>query len=158
VTIRSRVRRTRGGFALRILGAEREVLRSLPQQLRTLLTAGASGEDPALARLYPTAYLDDAEAAGELDRLTRDELTGQRLAALDTMERTLDAFRLTEDELSAWLASINDLRLVLGVRLAVTEESGPDDFAGDPVTEASYALYVYLSGLEEEIVEALSGS
>ena len=158
MTIRSRVRRTRGGFELRVLEAERDVLRTLPQQLRMLLTEGASGEDPALARLYPPAYLDDTEAAGELDRLTRDELTGQRLAALDTMERTLDASRLTEDELSAWLASINDLRLVLGVRLAVTEESGPDDFAGDPVTEASYALYVYLSGLEEEIVEALSGS
>jgi hypothetical protein len=72
------------------------------------------------------------------------------------MARTVDRSRLSEDELSSWLAAMNDLRLVLGVRLGVTEESEPTDYAADPETERSYALYAYLSYLVEEIVDALA--
>ncbi len=81
---------------------------------------------------------------------------GQRLAAIDTLERTVRSDRLSEEELTAWLASVNDLRLVLGVRLAVTEESTPEEFQADPETERAYALYAYLSYLEEEMVDALA--
>ena len=85
-----------------------------------------------------------------------DDLLEQRLAAIDTMERTLRSDHLTEDELIAWLAALNDVRLVLGVRLAVTEEATPADFAGDPETEGAFELYRYLSFLQEYVVEALS--
>jgi hypothetical protein len=51
---------------------------------------------------------------------------------------------------------LNDVRLVLGVRLAVTEESTSADFAGDAETETAFELYRYLSYLEENVVEALS--
>ncbi|HSJ50234.1 MAG TPA: DUF2017 family protein [Actinomycetota bacterium] len=156
MTVGPRVRRTRRGFELRLSPPEREVLRSLPGQLRALVSDGDPGADPALGRLYPSAYLDDPDAARDFDEMTRDELTERRLAALEVMERTVDARRVNEDEMAAWLSSINDLRLVLGVRLAVTEESRPEDFAEDQVAEASFSLYAYLSGLEEEIVEALS--
>jgi len=154
-----RVRRSRrGGFELRIPQQEREVLGTLPDQLRELLATGDPLEDPAMRRLYPAAHLDDPEAAREFDGFVRDDLTAQRLAALDTMARTIEATTVSEDELVAWLAVINDLRLVLGVRLHVTEESLPADFAGDEEREASFALYSYLSYLEEEVVEALSGA
>jgi uncharacterized protein DUF2017 len=73
------------------------------------------------------------------------------------MARTIDSTHLDEEQVLAWLGAINDLRLVLGVRLAVTEESEPADFEGDAEAEASFALYAYLSLLEEDIVEALSG-
>lgn len=152
-----RVRRSRRGtFELRIPRAEREILRTLPPQLRALLADGDRLEDPAMRRLYPAAYLDDPGATAEFDGFVRDDLTSQRLTAVDTMARTIDADRLSEDELAAWLASINDLRLVLGVRLAVTEESEAADFDTDPESESSFVLYGYLSYLEEEIVEALS--
>jgi hypothetical protein len=153
-----RVKRTRRGtFYLRLPEAERAVLRTLPEQLRSLLDTGDPLEDPAMRRLYPAAYLDDPAAAAEFDGIVRDDLTAQRISAIDTMARTIDASRLSEDELVAWLGAINDLRLVLGVRLAVTEESEPQDFEGDPEREGSYGLYAYLSYLEEEIVQALSG-
>jgi hypothetical protein len=159
VIIGRRVKRSRrGGFELRIPEQDREILRTLPAQLRSLIDQGDPIEDPALRRLYPAAYLDDPEAAAEFDDLVHDDLTAQRIAALDTMNATIDADHVSEDELVAWLGAINDLRLVLGVRLAVTEESEPADFAGDPEREGSYALYGYLSVLLEEIVEALSGS
>ncbi|MEX2406480.1 MAG: DUF2017 family protein [Actinomycetota bacterium] len=129
----------------------------LPGQLRTLLEVGDAAEDPALRRLYPSAYLDDPVASAEFDGFVRDDLTEQRTKALETMARTIDSAHLDEDEVLAWLGAINDLRLVLGVRLAVTEESEPGDFEGDEGTEGSFALYAYLSLLEEDIVEALSG-
>jgi hypothetical protein len=151
------VKRSRkGGFDLRISDAEREVLLTLPGTLRALLLSG-DGDDPALRRLYPSAFTDDEEASAEFDAIVHDDLLDQRLAAIDTMERTLRAEHLTEQELVAWLAALNDLRLVLGVRLAVTEEATEADFAGDPEAEKAYELYRYLSYLEEHVVAALSG-
>jgi hypothetical protein len=158
MAIRKRITRSRaGGFELRIPRSERDVLRALPDQLRTLLHEGDAAEDPALRRLYPAAYLDDPVASAEFDGFVRDDLTEQRTKALETMARTIDSTHLEEEEVLAWLGAINDLRLVLGVRLAVTEESEPADFEGDEGTEGSFALYAYLSLLEEDIVEALSG-
>jgi hypothetical protein len=71
------------------------------------------------------------------------------------MAGTIDATSLSEDELAAWLATINDVRLVLGVRLRVTEESEPEDFTEGP-DAAAYAVYHYLTFLEGEVVDALS--
>jgi Domain of unknown function (DUF2017) len=153
-----RVKRSRlGGYVVRLPSAEREVLGSVPPMLRSLLSE-PDRDDPAVRRLFPAAFLDDEAASAEFDSVVRDDLVSQRLAAIETLERTVGSDRLSEDELTAWLASVNDLRLVLGVRLAVTEESTPQEFEGDPETERAYALYSYLSYLEEEMVEALSGS
>lgn len=151
-----RVKRSRrGGFDLRIPAAEREVLRALPGQLREVLTEGDPKEDPALRRLYPSAYPDDAAAAKEFDGFVRDDLTAERMTAIETMARTIEAEHVDEQELLGWLGAINDLRLVIGVRLDVTEESEPEDFA-DADAARTYGLYTYLTYLEEEIVEALT--
>lgn len=155
-----RVKRTRkGDFQVRLPEGERELLRTLPEQLRELLTAGDQAADPALRRLFPPPTMDDADINAEFERLMRDELVAERLAALETMERTLGAERLSEDELVAWLSAINDLRLVLGVRLDVSEETTVADFAslpdGDPQV-LMYAAYSYLTFLEDHVVGALS--
>jgi ATP-dependent Clp protease adaptor protein ClpS len=110
----ARVKRLRrGGFALRIPPPERDVLAAVPPMLRSLL-AGGDDRDPAMRRLFPSAFMDDEAAAAEFDSVVRDDLLEQRLAAIDTMERTLRAERLSEEELVAWLAAVNDLRLCLG--------------------------------------------
>jgi uncharacterized protein DUF2017 len=150
-----RIKRTRRGFDVRLPGPERDLLRSLPEQLGALLTDGEP-DDPVMRRLYPAAHLDDEAASAEFADVTRDDLTEGRRRALAEMSRTLDERTLTEDELLAWLAVINDLRLVLGVRLAVSEDTVPGDFEGDEEASASYALYAYLSYLEEEVVAALA--
>ena len=55
-----RIERTRKGeLRLRLPAAERDALRSVPDQLRTLLTQ--QPEDPSLYRLFPAAYGDDPE-------------------------------------------------------------------------------------------------
>lgn len=149
------VRRADGDFDVEVPADQRDVIRDLPQQLRRLLDDGDPETDAALRRLYPTADLDDPDHAAEFDRLVRDDLTAQRAAAIAAMERTIDADRLSEDDLTGWLAVLNDLRLVLGTRLEVTEETTTEDFDAGDARAPAYALYAYLSYLEEQIVEAL---
>ena len=52
-------RARRGGFELRLQTSERDILRGLPDQLRTLIEHEDPTSDPAMARLYPPAYQDD---------------------------------------------------------------------------------------------------
>jgi hypothetical protein len=154
-----RVKRTRkGDYLLRIPSSERELLRTLPAQLRELLTGGDAATDPALRRLFPPATMDDAQINAEFDRLMRDDLSAEKLAAIDTFERTVDAQRLSEDELTSWLAAINDLRLVFGVRLNVTEETTAANYDPEDPLAQLYAVYLYLTFLEDHLISALADS
>ncbi len=149
-----RVERTRRGrYRLRLPEHEREVLRSLPGQLRTLLGT----DDPALRRLFPPAYRDDPDRQAEYEGLVGPELTRERLDALGVVERTIDASRLSEEEVTAWLGAVNDLRLVLGTRLEVTEDIYEEGLPEDDPRGPAFALFAYLGWLEEDIVEALAG-
>jgi hypothetical protein len=148
-----RVERTgRGEYRLRLSAREREILRGLPRQLRELLET----DDPSLRRLFPPAYDGDPDRQAEYARLVRGELLRDRLEALAVMERTLEARRLTEEELTAWLGSLNGLRLVLGTKLEVTEEMYEEGLPDDDPRAEAFALYSYLGWLEEHVVEALA--
>jgi hypothetical protein len=151
-----RVRRTRkGDFEIRLPDAERRLLGALVPQLRAALTEGEQATDPTLRRLFPTAYADDAALDAEYHGLVHDDLLARRLAALATVEATVDESRLDEEALLAWMGTVNDLRLVLGTRLDVSEETdlAPDD---DDPDAGPLAVYAYLGFLLESIVEALS--
>jgi hypothetical protein len=132
---------------------EREVLRALPGQLREILHT----DDPSLRRLHPAAYDDDPEREAEYRRLVRDDLLRQRLQALGVMEATIDAGTLDQEQMTAWLAAINDIRLVLGTRLDVTEEMYEEGLPPEDPRSAIFALYQYLGLLEEQVVAALAG-
>jgi uncharacterized protein DUF2017 len=128
------------------------MLRSLPDQLRRLLKEG----DPALERLFPPAYTDDPERQEEYEGLVGEDLMAGRLGSVDVMEATIDAQRLDEEQLLAWLGAVNDLRLVLGTRLDVTEDLYEQPLAEDHPEAPAFALYFYLGWLEEQVVEALA--
>lgn len=148
-----RVKRTRrGDFQVRLPANERDLLRELPVQLRQLLAS----DDPVLERLFPPAYLQDAERAAEYRRLMRDDLVASHESALRVMEATIDAERLDEEQLGAWLSALNDLRLVLGTRLDVSEELSEFDADPDDPRAPALALYGYLGWLQEQVVEALA--
>ena len=152
--LRRIVKRTRSGeFDVRLSDDERDVLRSVAPQLRQLLDGDLA--DPSLRRLFPPAYGEDPERDREYHALVRDELADRRRAAVDTFVATIDRQRLTEEELLAWMGSINDLRLVLGTRLDVTEEL--EDVDPDDPDAGLFALYGYLGWLLEHVVDALSG-
>jgi hypothetical protein len=154
-TLGSRFRRTRkGDYELRIPQSERALLRQLVAELRELLPT----EDPAVGRLFPPAYAEDVQANDEYARLMHDDLLAERTAALDTFERTIDARRVSQDDLAAWMGSVNDLRLVLGTRLDVTEEMYERPLTEDTPNASQLAVYHYLGWLEEQIVAVLSTS
>lgn len=118
-------------------------------------------DDPVLARLLPDAYPDDPAAAGEFRRYTESGLRSGKAAAartlLDTLPEDGGRVRLSADEAEAWLRSLNDIRLALGVRLEVTEDR--EDMLkraseGSPQA-AGLWIYDWLTLLQETLVEAL---
>lgn len=142
-----------GGYRLRLPAEERDVLRGLPAQLRELLQTS----DPSLERLFPPAY-DDTEADDEYGELVRGDLLEGKLAALEVVEQTVDADRLTEEQLEAWLGALESLRLVLGTKLDVTEATYEQEVDPHDPSAPVLALYGYLSWLQEQAVEALAAS
>jgi hypothetical protein len=142
-----------GGYLLRLPEEERQLLRFLPDELRSLLEVMPS--DPALRRLFPRAYEDEQDEAAYRE-LMGNELAAGRNRALQVLSETATAERLTDEQAQAWLTALNDLRLVLGTRLDVTDESLLEGLAENDPRVPELALYAYLSWLQEQVVEALS--
>jgi hypothetical protein len=121
-------------------------------------------DDPVLARLFPDAYRDDGEAAGEFRRYTEMGLRdGKRQAALTVLESLEGAgpddvdVLLDEEKAQVWLRALNDVRLALGTRLDITEEwyeEIEDLDPRDPRTPM-YAAYDWLTMLQENLVRVL---
>ena len=150
-----RIQRDRkGGYRLRLPPEERELLRSLPRQLRGVMQT----DDPSLRRLFPPAYPEDREADDEFRRLMRDDLLEGKLAALRVVEETAGAEHLSGEQLEGWLGALESLRLYLGTQLDISEGTfGEELDPADPAAPA-LALYGYLSWLQEEAVAALSAN
>lgn len=160
------VRRVEDGVEVMIGTEERDALRSVPPQLRAVVESDdptPTGEQ-VRRRLFPRAY-DDDQAEADYRSMADADLRQGRLDALDTFLRTLDGgaergrrwqVRLSGEEAEAWLAVVNDARLVLATTVGISDESewerGPDH--DDP---ASVMLY-YLGWLEEELVHALAST
>jgi hypothetical protein len=132
---------------------ERELLRALPAELELLLDAP---EDPDLRRLFPAAY-EDAAAQDEYARLVGGELFDGRRRALATIRETVGRERLTAEQAESWLTGLTALRLMLGTRLDVREDEVPSFDPSDPRAQ-EWAVYFYLSWLQEQLVEAMAGA
>ena len=150
-----RIKAKGDGFVIKLPEEERELLASLPGQLVELLDATAGDatalSDPAIARLFPDAYsAADSDLADEYRRLMTDDLRERHRSALETLAAGARAERVDEGELYAWMTALTQLRLVLGTRLGVTEDTIP------PEDDPAYAVYSYLSWLQEEVIDALS--
>jgi len=141
-----------GSFGVTLPIHDRSLLENLIPQMRELIEQ----QDPDTWRLFPNPYPDHEKAADEYSELIGDDLKDGRLAALATVEETLDAKRLDEDQMVAWMHAINHLRLFMGTRLNVTEDSDFDDFETDAEREL-YDMYFYLGLVLELIVQAVSG-
>jgi len=142
-----------GGVELRLSREERSLLAGVVAELRALLE-GAPG-DPSLQRLFPPAY-DEAEDEDAYRELMGGELLDGRLAALDLVAQTLDQKRLDAEQADAWLRALNDLRLVLGTRLDVQEDTFAEQLRQDDPRAPALAVYAYLSWMQEQLIEALS--
>lgn len=118
-------------------------------------------EDPALARLFPDAYLDDVDAAAEFRRFTERSLREAKVAhattALETLRRSGEKVTLSGDEAAAWLGALNDVRLALGTRLGITEEGMAElaELPDDDPRAATFHVYDWLTYLQETLVRAV---
>lgn len=142
-------RRRDGRFEVNLEPAERDLLRSLLDQLRDLLLA----DDPNLHRLFPVAHADDPEQEAAYQAMAHGQLIESRFAAIDVVDASLDAKDVDEATLTGWMQSINAL-LVLGTMLDVGEEPlalDPDDPRAEP-----YFLYEVLGETLHFMVWSLS--
>ena len=162
--------RRSGAVIATFSGFEADLLRSLASQLVELLHNEAalpqtsvdpleamfdfSGpttepDDPVLARLFPTAYRDDDEAAAEFRRFTEGTLRDGKAASassiIDVLEDAGLPPELTQEGLTidveldpraatTWLKSFTDIRLALATRLGV--EEGDEEFWESLVDDA----------------------
>lgn len=186
-----RHRRSRTAVAT-FTSAEADLLRHLAAQLVELLrdeaTTGASEvdpleamldftgptaapDDPVLARLFPTAYPDDDEAAADFRRFTegglRDGKVAAAMAVIEALQESglgdqpesgefIDV-ELDEPAAMSWLRALTDLRLAVGTRLGV-EEGDEDYWAAlpdeDPRAQV-HDIYDWLGFLQETLVHAV---
>ena len=118
----------------------------LVDEFTSVLTAAQDAPDPAVDRLTPDVYPEDAEASAEFSSATRDELLDRRAADAAVIRLALAPFLndlsedLTEDaamqhrdvtipagELDAWLRTLNAIRLVIATRLGITADDEEHD-------------------------------
>ncbi|PPI19968.1 DUF2017 domain-containing protein [Rathayibacter sp. AY1B1] len=163
-----------GAAVARFDREEAGILRHLAGEMLELLDRGASSDqarsDPALARLLPDAYRDDAEAADEFRRFTAPDLAARKMddaravtAALDAGDGTSHgrifeglgevAVRLEEPQAIAWLRALTDMRLALAVRLGIDDTD--DVVPKEGGAAAIRSVYDWLGGVQDGLVRAV---
>ncbi|HUW88765.1 MAG TPA: DUF2017 domain-containing protein [Candidatus Paceibacterota bacterium] len=166
-------------FIVAFSPSEREVLLNLSGQLIEILAervdvvdedplaemVGITGhdsppDDAVLLRLLPNAYADPVESA-EFRRYTESTLRSKKREHAMNMRTLLleddSNISLNGQGAQAWLGAINDIRLALGVRLNVEDNSyqrfellSPED----PM-QAVFAVYSWLGWLQESLINSL---
>jgi hypothetical protein len=153
--------RARGGDVVaRLDPAEAGILGLLLDQLDQLLAADDEdvAGDPVMARLFPEGHRGDPELAADYRELTESSLRSGKADDLATMRATLPPdggeVRLDADQAGSWLRTTNDLRLALGTRLDVSEDTEPpDEVTGE--RDQQLAVYYWLTALQGSLVDAL---
>ncbi|MDQ4143390.1 MAG: DUF2017 domain-containing protein [Actinomycetota bacterium] len=133
-------------------------MRRIVADMRLLLSDSPS-EDRAVARLFPDAY-ESNEDARAFRELVGEELRSGKLRALEAMEQSLGEKGAVDETLSAeqanaWLTSLTDMRLTLGTRLDVTEETMAADVDPEDPNAALLAVLHWLGWLQESLLRAL---
>lgn len=118
-------------------------------------------DDPVLQRLLPDAYTGDPAAAGEFRKYTESSLREAKKyfaqTLLDTLPPSGGRVKLTGDQARDWMRALNDVRLMFGVRLEVTEdfEEQLAALAPDDPRVAAFEVYGWLGAVQESLVRAL---
>ncbi|GAB3576623.1 hypothetical protein GCM10027406_09640 [Leifsonia lichenia] len=170
-------RRARDGAIVAVFEHEEaEVIARLAGEAAELVESVRSGvdpsSDPALRRLLPDAYPEDAEASAEFRRFTADGLAERKALNAVTVVESLSAagrqggaggsagargrieVRLDAHDAGAWMRAIGDIRLVLASRLGIVEDGDEGDVHDDETTLLR-AIYDWLAFVQDTLVNAL---
>ena len=117
-------------------------------------------DDPAIARLLPSGRRDFSPQAGEsaieFRRLTETDLRAAKLADAERASELIgtDEGDMTLEDANFLLRALNDVRLSLGARLDVDEDT---EYPHEISTEQDQALAIYFwtGGMQEELLEAI---
>ena len=144
--------------SLKLNTTETAILRDLVEQMRALVKE-SDATDPIRARLFPDAY-DDEEEAAAYRSMTGGDLSAVKLEALDRVSESLGKegskrIKLDDDDAEAWIRALTDMRLAIGTRLDVTEDTM--DLEPDPNDPGFVALQTmhWLGWLQERILERM---
>lgn len=131
------------------------LMQSLASQVSGLLREG-NGNDPAVVRLLPDAYPEDAKASAEFRRFTLTGLVDRKIMNADVVMLSLSSaiesgiVTLDAAQSQAWLRCLTDIRLTLASRLGI--ESDDETPSGDTVMRD---LYDWLGFVQNSLVEAV---
>jgi hypothetical protein len=184
--------RRSGGCVASFSSYEADLLRSLAGQLIELLRNEAAApseqdpleamfdfsgptsepEDPVLARLFPTAYPEDDEAAGDFRRYTESGLRNGKAEAAGKLIDALEEgglggepeqgvfvdVELDQAAAISWMRTLTDMRLAIAVRLGVEEgdEEHWADLPDDDPHSQVHDIYLWLGYLQETLVESVA--
>jgi len=155
-------RRAEGACIARFTPQEAQVLRQCVAELAALLADHPDPDDPAVERLFPDVYPEDPAEAAEFRRLTEADLKAAKLDSaklvLSDLLESGGEVRLAEERADVWLRALNDVRLMFGVRLEVTEDFEDQLAALDPEDPrfAAFEVYGWLGALQESLVWAIA--
>jgi len=150
--VRAPFRRRGEVISVRLSAGGRGILAVVPPLLEAVRS---TPDDPAVARLTPSAHPTDPEA----DREFRD-LIGPQLAEARAVDRSFLAeslerdgrIDLTVDEAETWVRVIGEARLVLAARLDIRDDGWTFE---DLPEDQTAALLAYLSWLQDSLVGTL---
>jgi hypothetical protein len=160
-------RRSGAGLVARFTAVDAQVLRQCVAELAALLTETLDRDDPAVERLFPDAYPEDPDDEAEYRRFTEADLKTAKLDQARTVPSDLLAsggeVHLDEQGADLWLRALTDVRLALGTRLGVQDDTDiqselDDAVLRDPTSTrvGQLSVYAYLSLLQESLVGALT--
>lgn len=145
---------------------EAKVLRQCAASMAAMLS-DLDHDDPVVLRLFPDVYPTDPEQAEEFRRYTEDDLKAAKLeqatAILSALVESGGEVRLDVEAADVWLRALTDLRLTIGLRLGVEDETDieaelDEAVLADPtsVRVGQLSVYGFLTLLQESLVAAIA--
>ncbi len=160
-------RRKGGQIVARFQRQEVQVLRQCVTEMASLLGEDPDRDDPAVERLFPDVYPEDPVEAAEFRRLTESDLKTSKLdqarLVLESLNPGGGEIRLDDASADMWMRALTDVRLVLGTRLGVEDETDIEAELDAAVGKNpssprvdQLSVYAYLGILLESLVGAVA--
>ncbi len=146
---------------------ETRVLRQVVAELATMMASPHDRTDPVMRRLFPDVYPDNPDENSQFRQITEPDLTSAKLDQARTVLAGLvdgnGEVRLDDEAADAWLRALTDLRIAIGVRLEITDETDIETELDEAVLRhptsprvGQLSIYAFLSYLQESLLAALT--